>query len=241
MPSLSPSEVHVWRAQQSPAQERDTKLLDVLSPEERRRAERFLIPAARDEFVWRRTTLRRVLARYLACAPADLELVTGRWGKPELADTHGSQVRFNVAHSHELLLLAVSLSREVGVDVEHVRAVPNGLRLARQFFTEREARELARLPEQELERGFFGCWTRKEAYVKATGRGLTTQLRSFSVTLAPRRHVPLTLEDHDDACGGLWDIRELRPAQGYVGALAAEGRDWTVKLFDGSPAGSWRR
>jgi 4'-phosphopantetheinyl transferase len=156
----------------------------------------------------------------------------GPWGKPQLAHTHGTDVRFNVAHSHGLVLHAISLGREVGVDVELLRVVPNGMHLARRFLSEREAGKLARLPTQEFERGFFACWTRKEAYVKATGRGLALQLSSFSVSLAPGESIALVLDDHDAACGTAWEIRELHPASGYIGALVAEGRDWEVKLFE---------
>jgi 4'-phosphopantetheinyl transferase len=109
--------------------------------------------------------------------------------------------------------------------------MPNGLRLARRFFSRQEAEALAGVPEQDLDHGFFACWTCKEAYIKATGRGLAMSLRSFNVSLVPGKRAALMPDDAVAGHGSAWDIRVLRPAPGYIGALVAEGRDWEARLF----------
>jgi 4'-phosphopantetheinyl transferase len=210
-------EVHVWYAVlDGPAETRDATSL--LSDDERERAARFHFERDRRRFVAGRTTLRRLLAAYTGTAAADLVFRASEGGKPELA-CHPT-LQFNVSHSHELLACAVSAFR-VGIDVEHLRPLPNALDLASRFFSMAEVEALRREDGRTLERRFFTCWTRKEAYVKATGQGLAAPLDRFTVSLDPARPA-LLHADGDPAAPHRWTLADLDAGEAYVGAVAVE-------------------
>jgi 4'-phosphopantetheinyl transferase len=158
----------------------------------------------------------------------------GPKGKPDLAP--GSAVggiRFNVAHAGGLALVAVTRGREVGVDLEQVRDVDvEGI--AERFFSAREVAALRRLPPAIRAEAFFRCWTRKEAYVKATGDGLSAGLEQFDVSLLPGDPAAMLAHRGDPSEVGRWSLRDLAPAPGYVGALAVEGRGYRARWRDWS-------
>ncbi len=161
-----------------------------------------------------------ILARYVDRPPGALRFDYGAHGKPALP---GSPVRFNLSHAGGIALCAVALDRDVGVDVEQVRALPDLARIARRFFSPSEADALAGLPRAEREAAFFTCWTRKEAYIKALGRGMAVPLDGFAVSFdpgAPARLVWTTLDDRGPAC---WSLRDLDAGPGYAAAVMVEG------------------
>ncbi|HTS12529.1 MAG TPA: 4'-phosphopantetheinyl transferase superfamily protein [Candidatus Limnocylindrales bacterium] len=137
---------------------------------------------------------------------------------------------FNLSHSHGLALVAICREREVGVDVELIRPEFGGEEIARRYFSQREVDELKRLPPELQAEGFFLCWTRKEAYIKAKGDGLHIPLDSFDVSLTPG--LPPLLNSAD---GFRWSLRSLAPGAGYVGAVVSEGRDWKLRLLSWEP------
>jgi 4'-phosphopantetheinyl transferase len=193
------------------------------------RAERFHFRIDRQRWVVGRGVVRRLLGNYLGVRPAEVRLWYNSHGKPALAGESGrGGVKFNVSHSGELLLLAIGKSRAVGVDVEHVRPMPDWRELAGRFFAPTEIASLDRLPDAERHRAFFQCWTRKEAYVKAHGLGLTLPLDRFAVTLAPDEPARLVSTDHDPAQLGRWTLRDVSPRSDYVAALAVEGSGWDL-------------
>src|SRR6476620_7910163 len=182
--SLSSDVVHVWRAglEQSPGLQET--LLRTLSDDERARADRFHFDQHRRRFVLTRAFLRALLGRYLAIGPEEVRFVYGPYGKPSLADEHGAhRLRFNASHSHELAVYAFAQEREIGIDVEHIQQEFAGEEIARQFFSTYEVNTLLALPKSEQAAAFFRCWTRKEAYIKAIGSGLSHPLDEFDVTL----------------------------------------------------------
>jgi len=207
-------------------------LQGVLSAEEQARAERFYSPVDRARYAAGRGILRALLARYLGIPAGDLRFRTNAHGKPALESDHGpADLRFNLSHSHGLALFAFALRREVGVDLEFIRPSRTEGRLAERFFSPQEVAALRALPESAQTEAFFHCWTRKEAYIKARGGGLSIGLSSFAVSLAPDQLTNLSIACHDGPEPGRWSLRALPPGAGYVAALTAEGADWSLALW----------
>jgi 4'-phosphopantetheinyl transferase len=219
-------EIHVWRAFLNREDAGVHHM--VLSEDERARASRFVFPRDRDHFVASRGILRAILGHYLQRPAGAIEFAYEREGKPRLrlrdAD---APIRFNLSHSHGLAVYAFSNDREIGIDVEAIRADVTGEEIAERFFSSRESAELRALPRDRRDEGFFLCWTRKEAYVKARGAGLGIALDSFDVSLTPGLPAELKSIDH-----GRWMLRSFQPAVGYAGAVVAEGKDWALHLWD---------
>ena len=161
-----------------------------------------------------------VLARYLGVPAAGVRFTTGLYGKPELATS--SPIRFNLAHSGDLLVIAVAAGLEVGVDVEHLRPMPRALALARRFFRPEEADTLEGVSREQLDRAFLHCWTQKEAYLKAIGTGLHTDPQSFSVACKPGAPGRLGWISGDDAA--CWSMYTWQPSAEYLAALAFRDR-----------------
>ena len=147
-------------------------------------------------------------------------------------DTGG--LRFNLAHSHKLALCAVTWGREVGIDLEYARADLADERIAERFFSTQEVAALRALPKDVRLQAFFNCWTRKEAYVKARGEGLSMPLDQFDVSLVPGEPAALVSTPTDPQEVSRWTLQEISPAPGYVAALAVEGRDWVLKRWQWS-------
>jgi 4'-phosphopantetheinyl transferase len=228
-PPLGADDVHVWQAPLDGAAELVDRFAACLDGEERYRAERFHFPRDRDRYVVGRGRLRLLLGEYLGVAPEDVGFQYSTAGKPALSAGSGSaDLRFNVAHSDGLALYAVTRGRDVGVDVERVRPDLAWRELAERYFAPTEVAELVALPPARQRLAFFTCWTRKEAYVKALGLGLSVPLDGFAVTLAPDRPAALIGTAHDPAQCERWELRELVPAAGFVGAMAVEGRGWRL-------------
>ena len=205
---MPPLEAEVWTLALADAPD----LSHLLSQDEKARAARFVHKTPRRQFVATRGGLRLVLSRHLGVEPQAIAFTTTGLGKPALA---GQAVRFNVSHSHEAALIAVS-SAEVGVDVEHVCPRGTWADLARRYFTTEEADRIG-----DLE-AFYAVWTRKEAFLKALGLGLAYGLERFAVSVPPGDPRVLWI-DGDPAAGARWSLAHLVPLPGYVGALAIEG------------------
>lgn len=214
-PPLVPGEVHVWRVFLGPEGGGPADG-GVLSDEERARADRFRRPEDRARSIVSRTALRELLARYVGSTPSALRLTAGSHGKPVLAPgSTASPPGFNVAHSGRVILLAFAASA-VGVDVEQLRDGVEIEELARRFFAPEEVAAVhATLGARRVET-FFRIWTRKEAFLKAHGAGLSAPLDTFSTTTRagePRAEVDGEIE------GARWYLRDLDPATGYAGAV----------------------
>jgi 4'-phosphopantetheinyl transferase len=198
---------------------------DALSADERERAARFVRDVHRRRFVAARAGLRRALGSCLGCQPAQVGFSYSDRGRPGLLAPPDFPLDFNLAHSGELGLLALS-QRRLGVDVEELRPLRDGMQLARRFFSPREVEALAALPEELRTRGFFHAWTRKEALMKATGAGIAA-LGQVEVHLTPGEP-PAVLAAPGGA--GAWQLLHLEPAAGYVGALALQRTDEVPRL-----------
>jgi 4'-phosphopantetheinyl transferase len=223
---LAREEVHVWRAYIECERPVLGQLEATLSIDEKERANRFHSQNDRNRFVATRAILRELLGRYTNRAPADLEFDYGPQGKPALRKKSLSpSLQFNVSHSCRVALLAFSVGRRLGVDVEQVRGFV-GEEIADRFFSPQEVEELRALPISLKDEGFFLCWTRKEAYVKASGEGLHVPLDSFHVTLTPGKPECLQSIDSLD-----WTLLSLCPDPEYAAALVGEGRGWNLRTW----------
>ena len=229
LPRLDDDEVHVWRCWLEQSDGPIEQLREVLSPEERVRADRPYQERGRRHAVVARGFLRRVLAGYLGVAPATLSFIYGEKGKPSFAwgGEHGD-VHFNLSHSGDVAVLGVARGRELGADVERLRAIADHADIASRFFSPAENAELVARWSGDPIRGFFTCWTRKEAYIKATGLGLSQPLDGFDVTIAPGDPPRLLRVERDDAETERWTFATFEPAAGYLGAVAAEGTGWRL-------------
>ena len=201
-----------------------------LSPDESRRAFRFHFERDRQRFAAARGILRALLGRYLGVDPSVLLFDYGRYGKPALASPWQG-LRFNVSHSGGLALFAFATDHEIGVDIEQERPLPEMDSIAERHFSQLEHVALQLLAEPERRRAFFRCWTRKEAFIKAVGDGLSHALDAFDVTLAPGEPARLLRVAGDPEAPRRFRLEGLEPAHGFAAALAALGRPTRVVCF----------
>lgn len=227
--TLSADEVHVWCAPLGQPEQRVRQLASTLVPDEQARAERYRLERDRDRFFVRRGILRHLLGRYVGCEAKSVEICYGAYGKPSLAHGCGEgTLRFSLAHSRQMALFAFARGCEVGVDIESVHPMQDADRIAARFFSPREVAALRALPPEERQRAFFACWTRKEAYLKARGVGLSGELGQFEVTVVPGRPARLLSVGGDPRRALDWRLEDLVPASGYAAALAVEGHRWEL-------------
>ncbi len=223
---LTANEIHVWCASLNKPLSRFN---NVLSAGERRRAERFHFEEDRQRFIVRRGILRTFLGYYLNVEPGRLQFCYGKNGKPALADKFGGgAIRFNMSCSKALALYAFTRDTEIGVDIEYIRDLSEMEPIAERFFSARESAAFYTLPESARREAFFNCWTRKEAFLKATGDGLSGPLDGFDVSLVPGEPARLLGINGDARAVSRWSIQDLKPAPGFAAAVAIEGRSWEV-------------
>ncbi|HXY20397.1 MAG TPA: 4'-phosphopantetheinyl transferase superfamily protein [Gemmatimonadales bacterium] len=224
---LRDGEVHVWTLRLDLDRAAQERLEAFLSGAEVERARRFVHQTDRRRYVCAHGLLRLVLSGYVGIRPRDIAFEEGPGGKPRLAEQPGP--RFNLTHSDDLALVAVSRDREVGIDVERIREIGSLRALADACFSPAERAALAAIAGPLRLQAAFAGWTRKEAFLKALGEGLAMPLDSFDVTLVPGEPPRLLrVEDAPDA-PGRYTLRAVQPAPGYVGALAVEGRATAVR------------
>ncbi len=228
--ALPEDEVHLWRIDLGAVAREEQRWKDILSGNERERAARFHFSRDREHFTATRALLRMILAGYIDSDPIELMFCYSQKGKPSLTPSStGSQVEFNVSHSGTMALLVFARARALGVDVEQLRDNFDHDAIARRFFSEEEQRQLGALPPSERYDGFFRCWTRKEAYIKAQGIGLSLPLHQFDVSLKPQEENALLCTRPDPSEAARWSLQEVPAAGGYVAALCVRGRGWSLK------------
>jgi 4'-phosphopantetheinyl transferase len=229
---LGGDEIHVWRASLDQPRSLSEGFLRTLAADERERAARFYFAKDRDHFIVARGVLRTILSRYLNRMPERVTFCYGAHGKPALAGDNGSDaIRFNVAHSHGVALYAVTRGREVGIDLERIRLDLAVMEIAERFFSRREVAALRTLPTEAQHHAFFRCWTRKEAYIKARGEGLSLPLDEFDVSLAPGEPAALLGTQRDPCEAFHWSLWELPLAANYAAALAVAGHGWRLACW----------
>jgi len=227
---IEPGEVNVWSISIQDCRPDVNAMLAMLVRDEVERAGRFVFEKDRNTFVVGRAMMRGILGHYLAIRPQDIPIVLNDYGKPEL---ESKALFFNVSHSGDLVLVAACRNHPIGVDVECIRPVDDVDQLITQYFSPREARELRGLPHGSRLPAFFACWTRKEAYVKARGQGLSLPLDEFDVPTDVRSASNWHSVDTRDSPP--WFIVALPVREGYSGALASSVGELTVRYRECSP------
>jgi 4'-phosphopantetheinyl transferase len=208
---LTDSAVEVVMARLDVTPETAGELARCLSGTERERARRFAFERDRRRFIVARARLRHLLAARLGSAPEEIDFTTGSHGKPGLS---GGDWTFNASRSGDVAGFAFSRGREIGIDIETVRDLPEADTIAARFFSRRENEDYLALSSADKATGFFNCWTRKEAFVKAIGDGLSHPLDRFDVSLAPGEPARIL------RVGSGWSLHAFIPGPGLVGAVA---------------------
>jgi len=240
MPFPETNQVHVWRVPLNQNPDRIPELKELLSTDERTRAEAFHFEKDRNQFIEARAALRLLLSQYLNVSPNDLTFSLGGHGKPALANgLSNNGLRFNLSRRDGLALIAVAYDREIGVDVELVQADLPVFEIAEVSFSKCELATLQNLPKNLQTAGFYNCWTRKEAYIKARGEGLSFPLKQFDVSLTPGEPARLlSVRDGNPSSAGhvaevdRWTMHELSVGDAHVAALVYEGRALDVVCED---------
>ncbi len=205
----------------------------VLSDVEKDKARRFHFQQDRERYIAAKACQRSVLGGYLGVEPGSLVFDLNPFGKPSLGgETARGDLQFNLSHTRGLGMLAAARGDELGVDVEQVRDREVDLGIARRFFSPHEVAALEGLPPDEQKVAFYACWTRKEAYIKARGEGLSIPLDQFSVSLAPGRPPALVSHETEPEETRRWDLYNLDLGPGYAGALAVRARSWVFRQFE---------
>ena len=226
---LQPQQADIWRISLDLPTATVKLLESTLSEDEAKRAARFHFPADQNRYIVAHGCLRDILARYLKRKPEQLEFSANEYGKPALSD---HELEFNLSHSGDFVLIAVTRGLKIGIDVERIRSDIEHEAIARRFFSPNEVAELIALPPIQREIAFYNCWTRKEAYIKAQGVGLSLSLDSFDVSLSPNQPALLrdTRPNSQEALG--WALISLEVGSGYAAAVAIRERELKLRLWD---------
>jgi 4'-phosphopantetheinyl transferase len=225
-PSLNDGEIHVWRADLNQNFSTIQKFSETLSADEKQKAAKFRFEKDRNHFIAARGSLRKILGGYLGIAPNKICFSYNRFGKPFL-DARETRIRFNVAHSNGLALFAISRGQEIGVDLEYIVNNFEILKTARSFFSDAEMSVLKNLPENLQTAAFFSGWTRKEAFIKAVGRGVLYPTKQFTVSIMPEdSNISLQTNEFQN-----WSVMNLNCQSNYKAALAVEGKIQTIRYW----------
>jgi 4'-phosphopantetheinyl transferase len=227
---LAGEELHVWSAELDRPQPAVDALAELLSVDELARSRRFRFERDRNRYIVGRASLRRLLGLYVAEKPRKLRFSYSEYGKPSLSSPSNG-VSFNLSHSDGLAVFVVCRGADVGIDIEHMNDRPVREKVAERFFSPGEVRVLRALPEGAQPAAFLRCWTRKEAYLKARGDGLTLRLDSFDVTLTADEEPRLLRSEDGPAETAAWSLYDLsRSFPGYIAAAAVRGVGWSLRV-----------
>ncbi len=235
LPSLTGTkdEIHIWYAMLDDSIEQFEYYSQLLTAEEKNKAAGFRFKQSRIHFVLRRGILRTILGLYLAKKPNLVELRNRKNGKPELVPSRGTNsIQFSLSHSNGVALYGFTRECDIGVDIEYVRQIDDMELLSQSFFSQSENSTLQALPVEERKRAFFKCWTRKEAFIKATGEGLSYPLNSFEVSLGLNEPPSLLILKEDGGKGTLWSIGEPELISNVAAAFAIRGAVGEVQCWE---------
>ncbi len=227
------AEAHVWRARLDLPGSRIQALKQTLTVEERARAGRFRFATDRTRFIASRGTLRAMLGHYLGRAPGAIRFAYNAYGKPILVEEpEDDPIQFNVSHSQDLALYAFTPTGDIGIDLEQItKEVKDYEQIARRFFSAAEVKALLSVPVEQRQEAFLNCWTRKEAYVKARGLGLSLVLNQFDVSLMPGEPAKLLATRETGQEASAWALHALAASPGSIAALAVQSTVSTIRCW----------
>lgn len=229
---LTAHAVHLWLAGLDVAESQLSYLREMLSPDERQRAEKFTFDQHRTHFIAGRGFLRSILGRYLQIEPARIRFQYNARGKPALDPSLGiNTLHFNLSHSNGLALFAFTQAGPIGVDIEHIRLQTDIEQTGALVFSSSELAALQSLSPEIRRITFFQFWTRKEAFMKAKGDGFSLPLREFDVSQAPEMPVLHIEHLNEQPRFTTWHVQDVSLLPGYVAAVAREGNEWPVSFF----------
>jgi 4'-phosphopantetheinyl transferase len=228
-----PGKLHLWSIAPHLPEWRISELAPLLSENELNRAAQFVLALDQRRYIVTHAALRTLLARYTGASSCNIQFFIGPQGKPALPT--GDMISFNLSHSGELTVIAISSPAQLGVDIERLRPIRDAREIARFYFTPGEEAALAAVPQEHMNKAFMTVWTRKEAFVKALGGGLSIDLQRFEVSIATEHPALLRARDSTVSTSS-WSLVHLEPAHGYVGAVATDGpvRDINFRHLDPS-------
>jgi len=231
---LGDHDLHVWRTTLDLPDTTVERLRQILSLDERARADRFHFQIDRHRFVAARGCLRITLGRYVPAHPSEIRFSYGPHGKPSIANASAvaAELKFNLAHSGGLALYAIARRCEIGVDLEQLRPEFVSDQIAERFFSANEVARLRSLPASKQTQAFFNCWTRKEAFIKAKSTGLSQPLDQFEVTLGPDEPAALLETKWDQTEASRWLLKSIDLGSDFAAALAFEGHDRRISYWE---------
>jgi len=227
---LIENQVDVWSVHLGGKEMEDEQCKPLLSPDEVQRADRFYFEKHRRRFTCAHAALRQILSGYTSLLPQELTFSYGPQGKPDLGGKlQNCAVKFNLSHSEDMALLAVSRNQNVGIDIESVNSEFATGEIVERFFSTGEIHRLKALPTPKRADAFFSCWTRKEAYIKALGTGLSVPLDSFEVAFGSGVPPALLRVKNNANETRRWSMYDVVVTQGYRAALVVEGREHRLR------------
>jgi 4'-phosphopantetheinyl transferase len=218
---LCEDEIHIYRStlEKPPAEVK--QLEKILSPDEIEKAYKFKFETDRNNYIVGRAFLRNILNKYLEIDASKINFSYAEKGKPFIKD---SIVKFNLAHSKSYVVYAFTLEKEVGIDLEYLKEMPDAREIAKGFFSKDETHELDKVSEKNLELAFFNCWTRKEAFIKAVGEGLSYPLADFTVTLIPGDEPEIIWIKKNPEEINDWSMINIEVKENYISSLAIKSK-----------------
>jgi len=234
-PILTNETIHIWQASVSKFSASIPCLLSVLDQDERLRAGRFIYEKHCNNFIIARALLRHLLAAYLKCLPQDLSFQQNKYGKLSLAKPANIlSLQFNLSHAKDMVIYAFVLHRQIGIDIEYIRDDISVAEIAQRFFAKQEQEDILSLPKEQQAQVFFNCWTRKEAFIKALGKGLSYSLENFAVDVATKQNttkINLVLNDNTLQQTN-WSLFSLDTKPQYCSAVVVEGDCDKTQVFN---------
>lgn len=222
--------IHIWKIEYSDFSGDESVLLKVLTDDELKRADKFHYKIDRKRYTVTKAFLKIILSKILSVNPVEIRFALNAHGKPKLIKP--ADVHFNISHSGNMGMIAVTDVAAIGVDVERYRERMTAGKAAKRFFSEKEVADFLELPEDQKLKGFFNCWTRKEAFIKALGLGLAMPLRDFDVTLKPGEKVKLTDIRKINETATDWTLKPIPLEIEYAAAFAIKSKSFEDYYWD---------
>lgn len=227
---LQLNSVDIWNVEAIADKIRAISFIDLLSPDEIERANKYIFERDYRQYIMARGVLRFLSGKYLRVDPSKIVFHYGDYGKPKYQGS--SPINFNVSHSGERTIIAFSKGLTIGADIEKIKNNFNVMELAENFFSKEEIKALKKIDKEDRQRAFYRCWTRKESFIKAVGQGLSYPLDSFAVSLTDDHNAKFLKIDGISDPTKSWQLHSFIPAEGYIGALSVKGDPKAIQFLD---------